>query len=64
MRVELRAIVRALALRLSLLGGYALRFGPGLIGAGLIAYGLGLIYGSLLYLAAGCWLLLIDRRIS
>lgn len=43
--------------------GQVLRSVPGIVGAGLVAYGLGLVYWPLLFLAAGGFLLALDRRL-
>jgi hypothetical protein len=43
--------------------GRGLRTAPGILGAGLICYGAGLIYRPLLFLVAGGFLLLVDRRV-
>lgn len=59
MRARLSAAILAAA---GATGGIV-RTLPGLLGAGCIVVGLGLVYTPLAFLAAGVFLLIIDRRV-
>jgi hypothetical protein len=60
---ELRRVIGAIAATSGTLLRHTVTKGPGVLGAVLVTYGLGQIYQPLLFLSAGIWLLLIDRRI-
>lgn len=60
----MRARLSALAVRLAGPAGRAARSLPGILGAILVCVGLGLIYVPLALLAAGAFLLLIDRQVA
>lgn len=59
----MRARLNALVLRGATAAGSLVRTLPGVLGAGAICIGLGLIYTPLALLAAGVFLLIIDRRV-
>jgi len=50
--------------RLSTFAGRALRGAPGVLGAGAVSIGVGMIYAPAGVIAAGVFLLLIDRDIG
>lgn len=59
----MRARLAALALRFAGTAGSLVRSLPGVVGAVLVCVGLGLVYLPLAFLAAGAFLLIIDRRV-
>lgn len=59
----MRARMKALVLRGAAASGTLVRTLPGVLGATAICVGLGLIYTPLALLAAGAFLLIIDRRV-
>ena len=59
----MRARITALTLRVAAWAGGLVRSLPGVLGAGAVCVGLGLIYVPLGILAAGAFLLIIDRRV-
>lgn len=59
----MRKRLAALLERVAAPAGTAARTVPGVLGAVLVCVGAGLIYTPLAFLAAGVFLLLVDRRI-
>jgi hypothetical protein len=59
-------VLKTITLTAASLAGKATRLvtksGAGIVGAGLISAGLGMVYGPLLYVAAGGFLLILDRK--
>ena len=58
------ARLAALAVKLAPIAGRLTRTLPGIVGAALVCAGLAMIYVPLALLAAGAFLLLIDRQVS
>lgn len=61
--VAVRARLSAAVVAVAGLAGSLVRTLPGVLGATSIVLGLGLIYVPLAFLAAGVFLLVIDRRV-
>lgn len=59
----IRVRLHPLTVRVAAAAGAAVRSIPGAAGALLVAYGLGLAWRPLMFIAAGGFLLLADRRI-